>query len=293
MPGGPAMHVRSRGPEATSPMSAADLGSALRGYVSAELEAAAAGLDARAGHLHAGVHRARKGMRRARAALALGDPVLGPGAVLLERELRRVNRGLSELRDAQALVEVLGRLAGKARDEPTLRVLRRALRKGKADRAAMARRPELAEELARARALLATLCAALAGLPWDGISPAQLAEALARSSQRIDSARGKVRDDGGMEDWHRWRRRMRRLSQQQRACVGAGLELPASLFDKSLAEQLGVMQDLRLLLEHCDSDSPFAPSDREVLRRFAKTAWSRQRDRIASVTKTEVGAAKN
>jgi CHAD domain-containing protein len=275
-------------------MSAADLGSALRGYVTAELEAAAAGLDARAGHLHAGVHRARKGMRRARAALALGDPVLGPGAILLDRELRRVNRSLSELRDAQALVEVLGRLAGKTRDEPTLRVLRRALRKGKADRAAMARRPELAADLARARALLATLCAALAGLPWDGISPAQLAEALARSSQRIDSARGKVRDDGGMEDWHRWRRRMRRLSQQHRACVAAGLEeLGASLFDKSLAEQLGVMQDLRLLLEHCGSESPFAQSDREALKRFAKTAWSRQRDRIASVTKTEVGEAKN
>ncbi|WP_460727562.1 CHAD domain-containing protein [Lysobacter rhizosphaerae] len=262
--------------------------------MSAELEAAAAGLDASAGHhLHAGVHRARKGIRRARAALALGDPVLGPGAILLERELRRVNRSLSELRDAQALVEVLGRLAAKARDEPTLRVLRRALRKGKAGRAAMARRPELAEELARTRALLATLCAALTGLPWDGISPAQLAEALARSSQRIDSARGKVCDDGSMEDWHRWRRRMRRLSQQHRACVGAGLEWAASLFDKSLAEQLGVMQDLRLLLEHCGSDSPFAPSDREALKRFAKTAWSRQRDRIASVTKTEVGAAEN
>jgi CHAD domain-containing protein len=276
-------------------MSAADLGSALRGYVSAELEAAAAGLDASAGHhLHAGVHRARKGIRRARAALALGDPVLGPGAILLDRELRRVNRSLSELRDAQALVEVLGRLAGKTRDEPTLRVLRRALRKGKADRAAMARRPELAAELAQARAMLATLRAALAGLPWDGISPAQLAEALARSSQRIDSARGKVRDDGGMEDWHRWRRRMRRLSQQHRACVAAGLEeLGASLFDKSLAEQLGVMQDLRLLLEHCGSESPFAQSDREALKRFAKTAWSRQRDRIASVTKTEVGEAKN
>jgi CHAD domain-containing protein len=276
-------------------MSAADLGSALRGYVSAELEAAVAGLHATAGHhVHAGVHRARKGMRRARAALALGDPVLGPGAILLERELRRVNRSLSELRDAQALVEVLDRLAAKARDEPTLRVLRRALRKGKADRAAMARRPELAAELAQARAMLATLRAALAGLPWDGISPAQLAEALARSSQRIDSAREKVRDDGGMEDWHRWRRRMRRLSQQHRACVAAGLEeLGASLFDKSLAEQLGVMQDLRLLLEHCGSESPFAQSDREALKRFAKTAWSRQRDRIASVTKTEVGEAKN
>ncbi|WP_394541506.1 hypothetical protein [Lysobacter enzymogenes] len=49
-------------------------------------------------------------MRRARATLALGANGLGPGAALVDRELRALNRDLSPLRDAHALVETLDRL---------------------------------------------------------------------------------------------------------------------------------------------------------------------------------------
>ena len=62
-----------------------------------------------------------------------------------------------------------------------------------------------------------------------------------------------------------------------------GIGPAPSLFDKSLAEQLGVLQDLRLLHAHCGKDSPFSRADRAEVRRFAKAALSKQRERIASV----------
>ena len=55
------------------------------------------------------------------------------------------------------------------------------------------------------------------------------------------------------------------------------------MFDQSLTEQLGVMQDLTLLLEHCGADSPFSRDDAATLHEFARRALSRQRRRVVSV----------
>ena len=76
---------------------------------------------------------------------------------------------------------------------------------------------------------------------------------------------------------------MRRLSQQHRAVVAAGLEVPQSEFDKHLTVQLGVMQDLSLLIAHCQGTSPFSKATRLELREFAERSLARQRKRIRSV----------
>jgi hypothetical protein len=267
----------------SDPVAPADSpGPALRDYGTAELGVAIQALEARGGRIHEGVHQARKSMRRTRALLALGD-VLGPGAKLIDRELRRLVRGLSTLRDAHALVETLDRLLDRPCDKDTKLRLARARRAAAHARAGLTKGADVAGNLADTRALLLTLRAALPGLPWDQIARSMLEAALAATSHDIDSARERVRTHGRDEDWHRWRRRMRRLSQQHRACAAAGVEITVSMFDKSLAEQLGVMQDLTLLLEHCGSGSPFSKQDAEALRRFAQTALSRQRKRVASV----------
>ena len=256
-------------------------GPALREYAIAELAAAIQALAAHGNRVHAGIHRARKSMRRTRAVLALAE-ALGPGAKLIDRGLRRRNRGLSALRDAHALVQTLDRLMARPRDDDTRKRLARARRVAAQARAGLARGTQ-APNLADTRAVLVTLQAALVGLPWEGLSTALLADALAASAHDVDSARRRACTRGRDEDWHRWRRRIRRLSQQHRACTAAGVEVAASLFDKSLAEQLGVMQDLSLLLEHCGSGSPFPRQDAAALRRFALAALSRQRKRLASV----------
>lgn len=260
-------------------------GSALRGYALAELDVAVAGLGWRGGRVHEGVHRARKALRRARAALALGGDALGPGAELLDRELKHLNDSLSELRDAQALVETLDRQIAKRQKPETAALLRHARRIAAAARAARAQRalkddPTLAE----GRALLDVLRAALSALPWAVLTVEQLQAAIAHSAARITEAHERMHVTQDDEDWHRWRRRMRRLSQQLRAFKAIGLEFaPPPLFDKCLAEQLGVAQDLRLLIEHCDHRSALRKRDRAALRRYATAALAKQRKRIVDV----------
>jgi hypothetical protein len=257
-------------------------GPALRDYALAELAAAIRALAAHGGRIHAGVHLSRKAMRRTRATLRLGGD-LGPGARLIDRKLRRLNRGLSALRDAHALVETLDRLVGRPHRDEVQLCLRRARRTAAQRRAGLTHQAEVLHRVAESRALLVTLRAALIGLPWDGISMTMLEEALSATTRDGAAARDRACTRGGDRDWHRWRRRMRRLSQQHRACVAAGVEVATTMFDKSLTEQLGVMQDLTLLLEHCGANSPFSKEDAATLRDFAKRALSRQRRRVVSV----------
>src|SRR5262245_8828115 len=73
-------------------------GAALRDYATAELEYAIAHLGWNGGRVHEGVHLGRKSLRRTRAVLALGESALGPGADLIDREVRRVNVSLSKMR---------------------------------------------------------------------------------------------------------------------------------------------------------------------------------------------------
>jgi len=145
--------------------------------------------------VHAGVHQARKSLRRTRATLALGTAVLGPGAALIDREVRRVNRRLSKMRDAQALVETLDRLIAKGKPPEALPVLRRARRTAAIARVENARR-ELASDpaFAQKRALLVTLRAALPALPWDTLTETRVRDALAEGLVRIDVAGARARE---------------------------------------------------------------------------------------------------
>lgn len=259
----------------------------LRTFVDTELALAARKLQARGGRVHAGVHQARKSIRRARAALMLAGPRLGAGATLVGRELRAANRSLSGLRDAQALVAMLDTLARKTRDPEEQRLVRRARRIAAAARAAAGRDPGHRSAVADARDALAVLRAALAGLPWEQVAAADLQAGLVRTRERVATLRDRAVRSGEDQDWHRWRRWIRRQSQQQRACAAIGVESPEAPFDKSLAEQLGVMQNLSLLIAHCRRGSPFAKPDRAALRRIARRKLRRQRERIASVTAPE------
>jgi len=260
-------------------------GTALRDYAVAELDVASAGLGWRGGRVHAGVHRARKALRRARAALALGGAALGPGVRLLDRELKRLNDSLSELRDAQALVETLDRQIAKHATAEIATLLRRARRVAAAARAARAKVAFKDDPaLSGCRALLDVLRAGVSALPWPALGLEHLRDAAAHSAARIAAAHARVHKTRDDEDWHRWRRRMRRLSQQLRALKATGLELTAPpLFDKCLAEQLGVAQDLRLLIEYCGHRSALHKRDRAALRQYAEAALGKQRKRIADV----------
>ena len=253
----------------------------LSAYAGAELDRAIEHLGWRSGRVHEGVHQARKSLRRTRAVLALGAPVLGPGADLLDREIRRVNRGLSQMRDAQALVETLDRVSARNKAPEVAPVLRRARRTAAQARAESARR-ELADDpgLAHKRMLLGTLRAALPALPWDSLTETRVRDALDAGLARVDAADAQARATGRDTDWHRWRRRVRRLSQQHRA-LGDRIDLGvAKKRVKSLAIELGEAQDYALLRDHCGRRSIFSELDRRVLRALADEGTRRMRARI-------------
>ena len=265
------MQPRSEGP-----------GIALRDYAIAELTMAIEALATRGSRVHAAIHQARKAVRRTRAVLALGNAALGPGTQLIDRQLRRVNRRLSPLRDAHALVQTLDRLGIKARDRSTKTALARASRIATRRRATLSRTSQFAHALTHAQAVLATLRAALEGLPWASLRESTVTDAMQSAETKAEAARERAYRHDAAEDWHAWRRSMRRISQQRRALEAMALLAPGSLFDKSLTEQLGVMQDLSLLSAFCGNDSPF-PDDRVALRRFAEATLARQRKRIRSL----------
>jgi len=268
-------------------------GAALRAYAAGELDDAIARLGWQGGRVHDGVHLARKSLRRTRAVLALGAPALGPGADLIDREVRRINVSLSKMRDAQALVETLDRVLGANRTPPEASpVLRRARRTAAQSRVEVARR-ELGDDpgLAWKRALLTTLRAALPALPWDALTGSRVRDALDMSLARVDSAGARARATGRDNDWHRWRRRVRRLSQQHRALGDQVPEIAAAKKRcKMLAELLGEAQDYALLGEHCGRRSIFSELDREALAAIAVAGTQRMRERIEKALVAPAGA---
>ena len=269
-------------PPSSGSASAIATGMALRNYGVAELTIAIDALALRGSRAHEGIHQARKAIRRTRAMLTLGQPVLGPGAHFVDRRLRRVNRRLSPLRDMQALVEAIDRLRTKARDEASTRALDRARRSATRRRGALSRKPEFIRQLQHEQAVLVMLRAALHGLPWECVPASMVIDAMTSAARKAGTARERAFARDRAEDWHTWRRRMRRISQQHRAAAATGLDAPVSRLLKKLTEQLGVMQDLSLLVAHCDTDSPFPKSSAQV-RRFAERALARQRKRVRSV----------
>ena len=260
-------------------------GAALGAYAVDELRQAAALLDLPGDARHEGVHQARKSMRRARACLALrerGDRDHAQTArrvAALDAELRALCRGLSAVRDAQALCEALERLAPDV-PRPAARRFARIRALARARRAqALARALERDPGFARRRRRLAALAEAVAALGWARLDADALERGLARSRRRVRKARRHVRrhadDDAG---WHRYRRRLRRLRQQVVALIAGGLAPPRGRRKlEAAASRLGEAQDDALVLRACRRKGLFDGEQRALLRALARARLQRAR----------------
>jgi hypothetical protein len=264
------------------------LGELLRDYAAAEIARAISYLGWRGGRLHTGVHQARKSIRRTRATLAFGIRRLGPGAALLDRELRTLNQGLSRLRDAHAVVGTLDSLIASGSEDavPTLRRARRKAATARAERA----RLELVRDaqLGDRRALLRALLAALPALRWEALSQADIYAALQSSQDALTAAEIVVHSAQDQDAWHRWRRRARRLSQQHRALGDKNAELAAhEKRSKRFAVLLGEAQDYSLLDASCGKRWPMASADRRQVRAICARELARVRERVAKWLATD------
>jgi CHAD domain-containing protein len=254
------------------------LGGDLRAYALDQLAGAVAQLGRGGEARHDGVHQARKSLRRARAALALAPRPLGDQGRRLDAALAAACRGMGALRDAQALLEALQRLAPKlpteSRDTLPEAMLLATARRDAMLAAALERDPDFA----RRRARLDGLAARLAKLDWDAVREKDIAKSVARSERRLAKARRRVKrhpeDD---ERWHVLRRRLRRLRQQDSLLQAVAPAFrPTGGVSADQATTLGEAQDDALLLRHCARRSPFPPAIRRVIRAVA-------RERLAGV----------
>lgn len=263
-----------------------DLGAALRGIADHQLTRASQCLGWKGGHRHTGVHQARKSIRRVRSILALAGAGLGPGAEALSYLLSEINQGLSRVRDAQALVEAIDHLAAQTHDEKWLRLLARARRNAVAARRVMLQAAIAADpDLLKTRDLLVHIKAALDGLAWSGVASGEVEAAFSLGKEKTRKAAKKAHKTGEDEDWHRWRRKARRQSQQQRILAEAGIKSIVEYDDKEIASLLGQQQDCSLLLEFCESDhSPIRWTDRNQLNRFVEKKLGSLRKTLAKRT---------
>ncbi len=256
------------------------LGPALGQRLVAELDRAGSLLGRRGGRLHDGVHQARKSLRRARAILALAG-VHGRARALIDDGLRAVCDSLSALRDAQALVETLDRMLadpGQTASRPLLRRARRVAAQARAEalKTALADDPGLTDR----RGLLAVLAAGATVLDWSACQEDHIVAALAVGADQVERAAWRAQARGEDLDWHRWRRRVRRLKQQHTVLAALGHHVEGEAFAgpvERLADTLGQAQDFALLAEHCGKRSAFPKVDRKALRAVAEHGLARAR----------------
>jgi hypothetical protein len=221
---------------------------------------------------HDGIHEARKCIRRAKAALAIGRREFGTTGKRINDELGRICRGLSLLRDGHALVEALQRLrdgaSGALQDVLPEAESAARQRRDRLLEAALVRDPNLHSR--RQRLVQATT--RLQRLDWESIGADDVKAAIRRSERRLKKAGRQVqRNMDDNESWHDYRRRLRRLRQQD--TLLSALDIDSGLSDREFraqADALGDAQDDVLLIRRCGKDSPFRPEHRRLLRAVAR-----------------------
>lgn len=263
------------------------IGSRLMAFASGQLLHAQMLLAQEGEARHSGIHEARKCIRRIRAALALGARVFDGRAERLDDELGRLCRGLSPLRDAQALIEALQRLDDSApsavRDILPLAGMSVRKRRDRMLERALQRDPQFDARRQR----LSAAQARLLRLPWQSVSDDDIAKAVMRSKRRAHKAQRRVeRHPDDDEAWHVFRRRLRRLRQQDSLLATLRPDLrPSTRHHEHQAQALGESQDDALLLRHCGGHSPFPADQRKLLREIARERLQRTRSTCGTASR--------
>lgn len=244
----------------------------IKAYALTQLQRSIVCLGWRGSRAHAGVHQARKSMRRVRACLALGEPALGAGADMIDRELAKICESLSCLRDAKARVESLDRLLTSHAEIEIQRCLHAAKRLALNARAdAMRHEQAIDPNFLTRRERLQVLAGAIPVLHWKQISNMGLSRSIHHSMYACDEAAEIALSRGKAKDWHRLRRRRRRLAQQHTALEQCDILLPSILVpDHKLGSLLGEAQDLSVLREFFKHHPGLSIENKARLKLFLK-----------------------
>jgi len=226
----------------------------LRRAARKELRAAARGVGGRSPDDSA-IHEARKSLKKTRAILDLIDADGGQGLGASTKSLRKVNRALSRIRDADALVQVFTTLRHR-----NPRLLNRAVFSRIRDRL-LARKRELMQGSVRdgtwrkVTGELKKVRRRVRG--WrpghGGFGP--LASGLRTTYRKSRKARLRAEADGRAEDFHRWRKQLKTLWYEMRLVEQGGPGIRRQVAILHRAEQwLGEEHNVMLLCSELSKD---------------------------------------
>ncbi len=221
---------------------------AVRQVAFAELDLANAALST-ASDRHSGVHSARKCLKRLRSLLLLVRPgVPEPLFGNVSERLATVARGLAPARDANALLDAIGKLE---RDEEAFAAASpiRSLRAWLEKRRDVAERNLESSAAAEAMRGLRELKPALAGLAVHPDDFTPLAKGLRQCYRATRKSLRLAFATGSDDDFHEWRKVVQHhWRQMQLLSPGAALELPGRAdASRTLSQLLGDDHDIALL----------------------------------------------
>ena len=216
------------------------------------------------------IHGARKSVKKVRAILELMENDAGDGLARSEKGLRAVNRTLSGLRDAQAMIETLDKLCLAHPELFSARAHADVRRRLTARKQAMIRAAARDGGLHDAAGELRTL--AKRANHWqsahDGF--AALAPGIDKSHRRARKALARARETQAAPEFHEWRKAVKSLWYAVRLVGGGSAAITRDIRALDSAERwLGDDHNLFVLCAELSSDALLraSPLDFERLRR--------------------------
>jgi CHAD domain-containing protein len=246
-------------------------------------------LQAASEHLHSGaepldesVHEARKALKRSRALLRLVRPAIGGAYRVFNAELRDVGRGLSQLRDTQALADTLDSLKRSSLRNPANRLLEETHGRLLKRKQQIVQDFTKREESARMAKALDQIKTRIASVPSDQATNVTVVTAIAQTVRRGRKAFARAQQSGCAEDFHEWRKRTKDLRYQMDFLehlwphVLAGYSESARDLEQCLGEDhnLSVLSDMLHATENVQKqkDAPLLAIFDEEQRRLRKQA---------------------
>jgi CHAD domain-containing protein len=257
------------------------LGSALETLVSKECHTLQRALTARKDR-QKGIHDARKSCRRLRSALPLLPSSASTEA--LDQSLRDLLHSFAPLRDAYMATRTARLLATHHQTRMTPSILHDLDERAERTlNTALDDDPDWRDRRAEAHRIIP----ALKALPWRAIHTSSARKTLKKAKRKMKKARGEAQAQRTPEDFHRWRRRARKLRYQlqwlRNARRDAGMKKTKTKAYgdrarqlRSLTDQLGWRQDFQIFMQAVER----LPDNAEVLalRRDLKAnsaSWSK------------------
>jgi CHAD domain-containing protein len=213
------------------------------------------------------IHEARKALKRARAVLRLARPVLGSAYSSANSELRDVGRKLSEVRDAQALIETVDRLKEDQPKKATVRALTKIHQK--LDRRKQDCSSDFANRGETERIInhLESVQSGIGTWPLEKADAGMTILSVETTVRRGTRACEHALADGEADGFHEWRKRSKDLRYQLELLKNLWPEVLEGYSDsaKELEQLLGEDHNLAVLIGVVKSDQHYAKSDLDLL----------------------------